>query len=57
MMDGEVASSDVKFPNWDNVVIDEDSHGCNATWDWVFTHQGTIDNNVKVNQLKRDITF
>ena len=52
MMDGEVVPIDVNFPNWDNAVLDEDSHEGNASWDWARAQQGASD------PVKgRDVTF
>ena len=56
-MDGEVAPSDVEFPNWEHVILDEDSHDGNTIYDWEFTRQGIIYNNVQVSQSRRDNTF
>ena len=52
VMDGEVVKSDCVFSSWDNVEIEESNHD-----GWAFKQQGIVENNEKVNRMKKEITF
>ena len=49
MMERLVALSDCQLPSWDNIVIEESG--------WSFKQQGIVENNVKFNLWKKEITF
>ena len=50
VMDGSVVPSDYTLLSWDNVVAIEENG-------WSFKQQGVVENNVKVNLGKKEITF